>query len=148
MPVIYDSVNYICENIFKEYKTKQWHQRYCNSRKKPKTSAFADDATIYIGSNSSLAYLETQLMDFEKVTDIKYNKTKCMRIGLGFNKYNPRKPLGFKSNSDTIKIFGYTYGHNIFIHLHFIYSWQSLIIYYNRFFFNTKKKTSIYSCFL
>ena len=88
----------------------------------PKTSAFADDATIYIGGNSSLAYLETQLMDFEKVTDIKYNKTKCTRIGLGFNKDNPRKLLGFKSNSDTLKIFGYTYGHNIFIHLHFIYS--------------------------
>ena len=34
----------------------------------------------------------------------------------------------------------------LFIYLPFIYSWQSLIIYYNRFFF--KIKTSIYNCFL
>ena len=36
MPVIYDSVHYICGDIFREYKTKQWHQRYCNSQKKLK----------------------------------------------------------------------------------------------------------------
>ena len=29
----------------------------------------------------------------------------------------------------------------LFIYLHFIYSWQSLVIYYNRFFF--QKKTNI-----
>ena len=39
---------------------------------------FADDTTIRIGSNSSLAHLETQLMYFEKATDIKYNKIKKM----------------------------------------------------------------------
>ena len=76
------------------------------------TSAFVDDRKIYIGSSSSLAHLETQLMYFEKATDIKYNKTKCMRIWLGSNKGNPRKPLGFKWNSDTIKILGYTYERN------------------------------------
>ena len=53
-----------------------------------------------------------QLMHFEKATDIKYNKTKCMGIWLGLNKGNPRKSLGFKWNPDTIKILGYTYGHN------------------------------------
>ena len=36
-----------------------------------------------------------------------------MGIWLGPNKDNPRKPLGFKWNSDTIKILGYSYGHNI-----------------------------------
>ena len=30
MPIIYDSVHYIYGNIFKDYETKQWHQRYCN----------------------------------------------------------------------------------------------------------------------
>ena len=46
--------------------------------KELKTSAFLDDTTIYIGSNSSLAHLETQLMRFEKTSDIKFSKTKCM----------------------------------------------------------------------
>ena len=32
--------------------------------KELKTYAFADDTTIYIGSNSSLAHLETQLTHF------------------------------------------------------------------------------------
>ena len=77
-----------------------------------KTSAFADDTTIYIGKKSSLAHLEMQLMHFEKTTDIKFSKTKCMRIWLGSNKRNPKKLLRFKWNSDTIKILGYTYGHN------------------------------------
>ena len=35
-----------------------------------------------------------------------------MGIWLGSNKGNARKPLGFKWNSDTIKILGYTYGKN------------------------------------
>ena len=80
--------------------------------KELKTSAFADDTTIYIESNNSLAHLETKLMHFEKATDVKYNKTKCMGIWLGSNKGNPRKPLGFKWNSGKIKILGYTYGYN------------------------------------
>ena len=45
-----------------------------------------------------------QLMHFGKTTDVKYNKTKCMRIWLGSNKGNPRKPLGFKWNLDATKI--------------------------------------------
>ena len=80
--------------------------------KELKTSVFADDTTIYIGSNSSLTHFETQLMHFEKATDIKYNKTICMGIWLGPNKGNQRKPLGSKLNSDTIKILGHTYRHN------------------------------------
>ena len=60
-------------------------------KKELKTSDFANDTTIYIGNNSSLAHLETQLMHFEKATDIKYNKTKCMGIRPGSNKGNPRK---------------------------------------------------------
>ena len=35
-----------------------------------------------------------------------------MGIWLGSNKGNSRKPLGFKWNSDAIKILGYTYWHN------------------------------------
>ena len=85
-------------------------------KKELKSSAFANDTTIYIGNNSSLAHLETWLMHFEKATDIKYNKTERMGIWLGFNKDNPRKPLEVKSNSDTIKILDYTYGYNIILH--------------------------------
>ena len=51
--------------------------------KKVKISAFADDITV--------AHLETQLMHFEKATDIKYNNTKFMGIYLGSNKGNPGK---------------------------------------------------------
>ena len=47
------------------------------NEKELKTSAFADHTTTYIGRNSSLAHLETQLIHFE-AADIKYNKTKCM----------------------------------------------------------------------
>ena len=71
--------------------------------KELKTSAFADNTTIYIENNSSLAHLETLLMHFEKATDIKYNKATCMGIWLGSN-----KPLGFEWNSDTIRISDYT----------------------------------------
>ena len=51
--------------------------------KEVETSAFADDITV--------AHLETQLMHFEKATDIKYNKIKFMGIYLGSNKGNPGK---------------------------------------------------------
>ena len=40
MPVIYDSVHYICGNIFREYKTKQWHQRCCNRQKRTENLCF------------------------------------------------------------------------------------------------------------
>ena len=36
-----------------------------------------------------------------------------MVIWLRFNKCKPKKPLGFKWDSDITKILGYTYGHNI-----------------------------------
>ena len=62
------------------------NRRNCNKRKGLKTSAFADHTTIYIGRNSSLAHLETQLIHFEKAADTKYNKTKCMGIWPGSNK--------------------------------------------------------------
>ena len=64
--------------------------------KELKTFAFADDTIIHIGSNSSLAHLEMQLMHFEKASDINYNKANCMGIWLGSKKGNPREPLGFK----------------------------------------------------
>ena len=65
-----------------------------------------DDTTMYIGSYSSLVHLKTQLMHFRKATDKKYNKIKCMGIWLGSNRGNLRKPLGYKWNSDTLKILG------------------------------------------
>ena len=83
MPVIYDSVHYICGNIFREHKTKQWHQSYCSRRKESENLCLSDDITV--------AHLETQLMHFEKATDIKYNNTKFMGIYLGSNKGNPGK---------------------------------------------------------
>ena len=64
--------------------------------KELETPAFVDDTTIYIGNNSSLAHLKTQLMHFEEATDIKYDKTKCIRVWIGSNKCNLRKTLGFK----------------------------------------------------
>ena len=77
-------------------------------KKELKTSAFANDTTIYIGNNSSLTHLKMQIRHFEKATDIRYNKTKCMEIWQECKKGNPRNPLGFKWNSNTIKILGYT----------------------------------------
>ena len=65
-------------------------------KKELKSSDFVDGTTIYIGSNSSLPHLKTQLMCFEKPTDKKCNKPEFMGIWLGSYKENPRKPLGFK----------------------------------------------------
>ena len=76
-----------------------------------KTSAFA--RTIYIGNNSSLANLETQLMHLEKATDIKHCETKCKGIWLGSNKGNPRKPPWFQWNSYILKNVDFIYGYNI-----------------------------------
>ena len=67
---------------------------------------------IYTVNNSSLIHLEMQLIHFEKVTDTKYNKTKCLGIWIGSKNGDRRKPLGFKWNSVSMKILGYTYGHN------------------------------------
>ena len=57
---------------------------------------FVNHTTIYIRSNSPKVHLKTQLMHFDRATDINFNKTKCVAIWLGSNKGNPRKPLGFK----------------------------------------------------
>ena len=96
MPLTYDSVHYICVKIFKEYNTNNDIKGIVIGEKELKITSFGDDTTMYIGNNSCLAHLEMQLTYFEKVTDMKYNKTKCMGIWLGSNKGNPRKLLGFK----------------------------------------------------
>ena len=88
-------------------------KRIVISEKELKTSAFADDTTIYIGNNSSITRLEMRLMHLEKGTGIKYNKTKYKGKWLGFNKGHSGKPQGLKWNSDAIKILGKTYGRNI-----------------------------------
>ena len=82
------------------------------SQKETKISAFADDTTIYIGENSSFTYLQAQLQDFERFAGIKYNRNKCVGMWLGVNRDNTDKPLGFKWNSEQIKILGYIYGQN------------------------------------
>ena len=84
------------EIFFKKIRQNNGIKGIVISEKELKTSVFVGDTTIYIINDSSLAHLETQLMHFEKTTDIKYNKTKCLGIWLGSNKGNPRKPLGFK----------------------------------------------------
>ena len=82
------------------------------SQKETKISAFADDTTIYIGENNSFTYLQAQLQDFERFAGIKYNRNKCVGMWLGVNIDNADKPLGFKWNSEQIKILGYIYGQN------------------------------------
>ena len=98
----------IAEIILESKRQNNDIKRIAIGKKELQTTTFADDTTVNIGNNSSLAHLEMQLMHFEKATDIKYNKAKCIGIWLGSNKDNPRKPLGFKWNSDKIKILGYT----------------------------------------
>ena len=74
-----------------------------------KVSAIADDTTIYIGDNDSLIHLETQLQEFELFVGVKYSREKCVGMWLGVNIDNTKKPLGFKWNSEKIKILGYIY---------------------------------------
>ena len=96
MSVIYDSVHYFPEIFLGNIRQNNGIKAIVTGEKELKTSAFTDDTIIYIGSNSYLAHPEMQLMYFEKASDIKYNKTDCMRIWLGSKKGNPRKPLAFK----------------------------------------------------
>ena len=78
-------------------------------QKEIKISAFADDTVVYIGDNKALKHLQKQLNIFEKATDVKYNKTKCMGLWLGSNKGNTSEPMGFQWTSQKIKLLGYTY---------------------------------------
>ena len=64
-----------------------------------KTSAFTDDTTLYWGDNKALKHLQIQLNLFEKATNIKYNKTKCIGMWLGSNRGNTMEPMGFKWTS-------------------------------------------------
>lgn len=76
--------------------------------KKIKISVFADDTTLYIGDNRSFPYLQNQLQDFGQFLGVKYNRNKCFGMWLGVNIDNTEKPMGFKWNSDQIKILVYS----------------------------------------
>ena len=64
-----------------------------------------------LGENRFFMHLQTQLQDFELFAGIK-NKNKCVGMWLGVNIDNTEKPLGFKQNSDKIKVLGYICGQN------------------------------------
>ena len=102
MPVIYDSVHYISRNIFREYKTKQWHQSYCNRRKGTENLCFCR----WYNNIHRKQLLPCASRNAANATDINYNKTNCMRIWLGSKKGNSRKLLRFKWNSGIIKNLG------------------------------------------
>ena len=76
--------------------------------KEIKISVFVDDTTLYIGDNRSFPYLQNQLQDFGQFLGVKYNRNKCFGMWLGVNIDNTEKPMGFKWNSDQIKILVYS----------------------------------------
>lgn len=76
--------------------------------KEIKISASADDTTLYIGDNRSFPYLQNQLQDFGQFLGVKYNRNKCFGMWFGVNIDNREKPMGFKWNSDQIKILVYS----------------------------------------
>ena len=59
-----------------------------------------------------MLHLQNQLQDFELFAGVKYNRDKCAGMWLGINIDNTEKPLGFKWNSEKIKMLGYIYGQN------------------------------------
>lgn len=71
-----------------------------------KVSTFANDTTLYIG-DKSLGYLQTQLLQFERYTRVKYNQDNCFRMWMGTNIGKQSKPLDVKWNSKKIKILGF-----------------------------------------
>ena len=73
MPVTYISVHYICGTFLENIRKNNGIKAIVIGKNELKTSTFAADTTIYIGSNSFLVHLEMQLMYFEKATDIKFN---------------------------------------------------------------------------
>ena len=71
-----------------------------------KISQYADDTSITVVGDESIARLEYHLDLYERASGAKVNREKCEGLWLGSNQSRADKPLGFRWTSDRIKVLG------------------------------------------
>ena len=71
-----------------------------------KISQYADDTSLTVVSNESIERLAYHLDLYEKASGAKVNREKCEGLWLDSNQNWTDKPLGFKWQSDKIKVLG------------------------------------------
>ena len=71
-----------------------------------KISQYADDTSLTVVGDESIARLEYHLDLYERASGAKVNREKCEGLWLGSNQGRTDKPLGFRWTSDRIKVLG------------------------------------------
>ena len=70
---------------------------------------YADDTSLTVVGDESIARLEYHLDLYERASRAKVNREKCEGLWLGSNQSRTDKPLGFRWTSDRIKSAWYSY---------------------------------------
>ena len=81
-----------------------------------KISRYADDTTLTVVGDESIERLAYHLDLYEKASGPKVNRDKCEGLWLGSNQNRADKPLGFKWQTDKIKVLGIHIGNTVFSH--------------------------------
>ena len=71
-----------------------------------KISQYADDTSLTVVGDESIERLAYHLDLYEKASGAKVNRDKCEGLWLGSNQNRADKPLGFKWQTDKIKVLG------------------------------------------
>ena len=71
-----------------------------------KISQYADDTSLTVVGDESIERLAYHLDLYEKASGAKVNRDKCEGLWLGSNQNRIDKPLGFKWQTDKIKVVG------------------------------------------
>ena len=71
-----------------------------------KISQYADDTSLIVVGEESIARLEYHLDLYERASEAKVNREKCECLWLGSNQNRTDKPLGFRWTSERIKVLG------------------------------------------
>ena len=71
-----------------------------------KISQYADDTSLTVVGDESIERIAYHLDLYEKASGAKVNREKCKVLWLGSNQNRTDKPLGFKFQTDKIKVLG------------------------------------------
>ena len=81
-----------------------------------KISQYADDTSLTVVGDESIERLAYHLDLYEKASGAKVNREKCEGLWLGSNQNRTDKPLGFKWQTDKIKVLGIHIGNMTLSH--------------------------------
>ena len=81
-----------------------------------KISQYADDTSLTVVGDESIERLAYHLDLYEKASGAKVNREKCEGLWLGSNQNRTDKPLGFKWQTDKIKVLGIHIGNMALSH--------------------------------